>query len=365
MERWKQEFECDFLTSATKKLIPDDITEKYKMKISEYKLNGILQGKKQKIISEQEDKLYEFTMWHEFDPNKTYVATGDIAEGVGGDSSVLYVWDVTDLSNIIMCAMFESNQVSVVEFAFIISRILKLYNNPYFIAERNGCSAGTIDSLRITYKYPRIVNEGRNGEAGVFSHVTVKGKSCLWAREMVTTQGFGFTIYDKDLLEEWTTFVKKDTKGVNLVYQALPPAHDDHIMAFIWLCYILQNEVVEKYFQVCEIFTSALGTIYARRLEPFKEYTHEEIKNVTNDPLYRDFLEFKAEVNKKLSIALKEENKNKNDIFQYSQTGRDMYFGGYDYEPSWNSRQANPHSINLNQGNAMPSFFVNVGSGFY
>ena len=30
-------------------------------------------------------------MWHEFDPKHTYLASGDIAEGVGGDSSVLYI----------------------------------------------------------------------------------------------------------------------------------------------------------------------------------------------------------------------------------------------------------------------------------
>lgn len=37
IERWKQEYECDFLTSSTKKLIPDDIIEQYNMKLSEYK----------------------------------------------------------------------------------------------------------------------------------------------------------------------------------------------------------------------------------------------------------------------------------------------------------------------------------------
>ena len=105
-------------------------------------------------MAESGNKLYEFTVWHEFKKNHTYVASGDISEGVGGDSSVLYVWDVTDLSNIIQCAKFASNTVSVVEFAFVISRILKLYNNPYFVAERNGISGGTLDALRITYKYP-------------------------------------------------------------------------------------------------------------------------------------------------------------------------------------------------------------------
>lgn len=368
IERWKQEFECDFLTSSTKKLIPDDITEKYKMKMSEMRLQGILDGKKQKIMSEAEDKLYEFTMWHEFDKTRTYAASGDISEGVGGDSSVLYVWDVTDLRNITMCAMFESTTVSVVEFAFIISKILALYGNPYFIAERNGCSGGTLDSLRITYQYPRLVTEGKNREAGVFSHVTVKGKTCLWAREMLTTQGFGFTIYDKTLLDEWTTFVKKDTKGVHLVYQALPPAHDDHIMSFIWLCYLMQNDILEKYFQVCEVFTSTLGTVYARTLAPFKEYTAQEIQNISNDPLYKEFLEFKHDVQNKLGKALAlQKNNDKNDVFQFQQPTNDIYFGGYDDSPSWDGRQMMPlgNSIPLSPNNVRPTFYVNQCNGFF
>lgn len=152
-------------------------------------------------------------MWHEFDANHTYVASGDISDGTGNDSSVLYIWDITDLSNVIMCAKFASNAISVVEFAYVITKILALYNNPWFLAERNGCSSGTLDALRITYKYPRLATEGRNNEVGVFSHISVKGRSCLWTREMMTTDGFGFTIYDKDLIEEMTTFARKDTKG--------------------------------------------------------------------------------------------------------------------------------------------------------
>jgi hypothetical protein len=39
----------------------------------------------------------------------------------------------------------------------------------------------------------------------------VKGKACLWTRDMMTTSCFGFTIYDKNLLDEFSIFVKKDT----------------------------------------------------------------------------------------------------------------------------------------------------------
>ena len=65
-------------------------------------------------MSQTEDELYEFDMWHEFKPDRTYLASADISEGIGGDASVLYIWDVTDLRNITMCARFSSNVTSLV-----------------------------------------------------------------------------------------------------------------------------------------------------------------------------------------------------------------------------------------------------------
>ena len=150
-------------------------------------------------------------MWHEFQPYKTYLASADISEGIGGDSSVLYIWDVTNLSDITMCARFSSHSVSLVQFAYVAHKMLALYNNPPLAAERNGVSAGMLDSLRITYGYTNIIADNKKNEPGIYSHVTVKGKACLWARDMLTTPCFGFTIYDKELLDEFSIFVKKDT----------------------------------------------------------------------------------------------------------------------------------------------------------
>ena len=101
------------MTSSSKKLIPDEIIERFRMKLSEYKTQGLL-PKKQKIVSQDNSELFEFEMWHEFKSDRTYLASADISEGIGGDSSVLYIWDVTDLRNIIMCARFSSNTVSLV-----------------------------------------------------------------------------------------------------------------------------------------------------------------------------------------------------------------------------------------------------------
>ena len=333
-QRFAQEFNNEFLANATShKLIPDDLIEKYRIKLSEYRAldKDFAKGKTQFIKNEAQDKLYEFTMWHEFNPEKTYLASGDCAEGTGLDSSVLYVWDVTDLSNIIQCAKFSSTEVSPVEFAFITSKILGLYNNPFYVCERNGIGGGYLDSLRITYNYPSIAYEGKNHEAGVFSHITVKERACVWAREMMTTIGFGWTIYDRDLIEEFPTFSRKDNKGVHMVYQALPPAHDDHIMAWIWACYLLHPDKVDNYFICCKTFTSVLEKVYPLLLQPLNDYVSRDVKKVIDDPMYKDFMSFKEEVQQKLGKALLEEKTaNNNDQFLKQRSMRDPYFGDFD-----------------------------------
>ena len=40
IEKWKQEFECDFLTSATSRMVPDDILEKYRIALSELRASN-------------------------------------------------------------------------------------------------------------------------------------------------------------------------------------------------------------------------------------------------------------------------------------------------------------------------------------
>lgn len=359
-QRFAQEFGNEFLASSTvKKLIPDDIIEKHRVMLSEIKAldKEFAMGKTQRVLNDAQDKVYEFKMWHEFDPKHTYLASGDCAEGVGSDASVLYIWDVTDLSNIRQCAKFASNQVSTVEFAFITSKILKLYNNPFYICERNGVGSGYLDSLKITYQYANIVKEGKGGEAGVFSHVITKEKACLWAREMMTTLGFGWTIYDKELIEEFSVFVKKENKGVHQIYQAAPPAHDDCVMAWVWACWILQPDLVERYFVCCETFTSQVEKIYPKLLQPLRDYTREEIKAVSKDPLHQRFLDFKDEIQNKLGKAIYDEQiETKND--PYLKAGRpkvDAYFGDLDDGNSWNSVQ-NSQMTRLHQ--PIPDYYI-------
>ena len=365
--RFAQEFNNEFLSgNNTTKLLPDDILEQYRMKLSECKAMGFL-PKKQRIVSLDEKELFEFDMWHEFQPQRTYAASMDISEGVGVDASVLYIWDVTELKDIKMCAKFSSNTVSLVQFAYIARKMLALYGDPYLAAERNGVSAGTLDSLKITYGYQNIIVENKKNECGIYSHVTVKERACIWAKQMATTRGFGFTIYDKELVDELGIFCRKDNKGSHLIYQALPGpnSHDDHVMAFIWLTFMLNKDVIDRYFQVCQTFTDDFGNVFPSILQPMTAYSADAWRKIKADPLYKEFLEYKEESRKHCKgLAELEAKENANDIFQFSGIhSADEYFGD-DSGASWDScpQISTPMQGMMQQSIRMPqkgrSFFI-------
>ena len=299
-EKWLQEFCNEFVAgSTTQKLIPDEIIERLRIGQTELKLKGELAGKTQQIASVDGLRMFDFTMWHEFVPGHAYIAASDVAEGTGGDSSVLYIFDVSDIRQITLCAKFAAPNVSTIEFAYITARILKLYNNPWLICESNGIGSGYLDSLRITYNYENIVKEGKDNKYGITSHVQVKGKACLWLRELFTTNNVGWDLRDIELVDEMGHFIKKDSK-VHLVYNAAMGTHDDHIMTLCWAIWILNPDVVEKYFIVVESYKSDLDKILPLRLAPIKEATNEEIAAVVNDPFYIEYMKFKQDVLQKL-----------------------------------------------------------------
>lgn len=294
-DRFAQEFNNEFLIgSSFQKLIPDDIIEKYRMRLANMEASGAANGKILEVVSTARKKAYKFKMWHEFKEGHTYIASGDVAEGGGGsaDSSVLYVWDVTDLRKITMCAKFEENDVTPTEFAFVAEKILKLYGSPFFICERNGVGSGFLDSLAYTYDYKNIAVEGKNGAFGVYSHVQVKGRACLWLKEMFTREGFNWVLYDKELLNQMSNFIKREGKQ-HVSYAAISGAHDDLVMALVWVAWILNPDIIDKYMIVTSTFKTSLDEIMPLTTQPLYLLEQEEIEDILKDPLYESFVEYK------------------------------------------------------------------------
>jgi hypothetical protein len=114
--------------------------------------------------------------------------------------------------------------------------------------------------------------------------------------------GFGFEFYDPNLIDEFTSFVKKDL-AVHTVYQAIKGSHDDHIMAFIWMCWILHPDNILKYYDVVKTFKSSTGQVYPKLLRPYGEYLQSEIDAIRNNPIVKDFQIYKMMNNNEFLMA--------------------------------------------------------------
>jgi hypothetical protein len=233
---------------------------------------------KTKLIVDENDKdcRFNFTCYHKFDPRRTYLASADSAEGTGGDASVLYVFDITNFSNVKMCAKFSQNDVSTTEFAYVIYNVLKKYYNPYLAVERNTTGAAVLDALCETvYNYENVIIMNKHNKPGIMSHMQIKQKACLWIRELLAIEEFNIHLYDNKVIEEMDTFIKKDT-AQHVVYGAMVKKHDDHLMCLIWAIYILEQENLQKYFNVIEWETTSIGKAIPKVIGPLIPYEIEQ-----------------------------------------------------------------------------------------
>lgn len=310
-ERFAQEFNNEFVAGSTfQKLVPEDVIEKHRIWIANLKKSNpsLASGKELQIFSESQGCVFPFTMWHGFDPSRTYVAAADVAEGLGGssDSSVLYVFDITDLGHIVQCAKFAMNSVSPVEFAFVTNKILSLYGQPYFICERNGVGSSYLDILKITYEYPHFAIENKSNEIGIRSTYGVKSDSLRWTRQMLTTVGYSWELYDEQLIQELTTFIK-DSRNPKASYKAAVGAHDDLVLTLNWICWMMHPDIIEKYFVVAETFKTEFDEILPLKVAPGFDYSQNQINSALNDPLYTQYRSYKTQIEQEFKIKTKDD----------------------------------------------------------
>jgi len=271
-EIFQQEFGCVFISSTWKKLISDEMITKFR----QTRVHDNIKGETLVVDENDKDCKFSFKCYHKFDPRRTYLAAADSAEGTQGDASVLYVFDITNFNNIKMCVKFSQNNVSTTEFAYIIYNILKKYYNPYLAIERNTTGTAVLDALCETvYNYENVIIMNKHNKPGIFSHMQIKQKACLWVRELFAIQEFNIHLYDEDVINEMDTFIKKDT-AQHIVYGAMVKKHDDHIMCLIWAMYILEQENLQKYFNIVEWETTSIGKAIPKVIYPLIPYEIEQ-----------------------------------------------------------------------------------------
>jgi hypothetical protein len=274
MQKWAQEFGNKFIGSSQTLFKPTAI---------EYFKSFIISDKWFEPTIIDLPKLpgehINIKQWFKPHPSRTYAIGADVADGVGGDSSIALVFDITELYNIKQVASFASNVVSPTEFAYVLVKIGVMYNNAHILCESNNMGRSTLDFIYQIYEYEWIVNFGGKRNLGILSNHMIKIKTCLFSRSLTTAANVKIELYDKNAVAELEYFEK--VVGGN-TYKAIQGKYDDYTLSFIWLMFIFQPEIVDNYYDVRDWQTTTLGYSLPKVIRNFSVYGSG---NMFNDAL--------------------------------------------------------------------------------
>lgn len=236
----------------------------------------------------------KYLMWDEPSQDKIYVAGVDVSEGVGEAASVIQVLDITDLREIKQVACYHDRTISPYNFTTKLYEILKHWGSPLAMIERNNCGAQVVDQLKNTLNYENIVSYGIKAgpvnfnKIGVQAHTNTKYKGVMnmryWMSELKVLR-----IRDFKTLNELKNFVRYP----NGTWAAKPGADnwDDRVMSLMWGLMILENDLVEKYFEIAEydsnrkpLKVKALDYGIRYFVNPASIYNNEKNGNSQNFP---------------------------------------------------------------------------------
>ena len=235
-EAWLQEYECVFLQHGD-----GAIDHEY--------FDKLVRSAKQPV------GIYEEGAYRVFvppQPERIYVAGVDTSEGIGKDSSVINIYDITDLQNIEQVAIYSSNKIAPYDFLTKCNEILSQWGKPLALVERNGVGAQVADGLRNRFSYERLVNWGgqlanRKQQNGMICHSNTKNKAVVnmryWVSELKCVK-----LNDVDTIREFRDF----TRYPNGTWAAKDGCHDDKVMSTIWALMALYEEIVSLYFEIAE-----------------------------------------------------------------------------------------------------------------
>lgn len=242
LDRWKQEYEADFLGSS----------------------NTLIDSASIKNMTYEEPiSIQYFNKFKIFDkPIKShnYVLICDVSEGVGGDFSTVQVLDVAELPYT-QVAVYKDNTIKTHLFAAVINEIAVLYNGALVIVENNAIGESVLNALNYSIEYDNIFFS--ESKFGLRMTKSSKNRGCSHLKHFIESNNI--IIKDLETINEFSTFIRYS----NGTFAAEKGKTDDLITPLILFSFFMQDEyLVESWLSKNE---NDLNSIY--------KSAYEEIEN--------------------------------------------------------------------------------------
>jgi Terminase large subunit, T4likevirus-type, N-terminal/Terminase RNaseH-like domain len=229
IEKFEQEYSCEFLGSSG-------------TLISGSKLKQLVP----KTPLAQKEGLTQFSL-----PEKDhiYMMVCDVSRGKGLDYSAFQLLDVTKMPYQQVC-VYRNNSITPYDYAEIIHRVGKLYNNAAVLVEINDIGEQVSHTLHYDLDYENVLfteNAGRSGkritggfagkniDKGIRTTKVVKSVGCSLLKLLIEQDQL--IVNDFNTIREFSTFSKKGTS-----YEAEPGNHDDLVMCLVLFSWLSEQQ---------------------------------------------------------------------------------------------------------------------------
>lgn len=235
IEKFNQEMECEFLGSSG-------------TLIAGWKLKELVH---QAPIVEKEG-LIQYKAPEE---NHVYMMVCDVSRGKGLDYSAFQLVDVSKMPYQ-QVAVYRNNAVTPVDYAEVIHRVARAYNNASVLVEVNDIGEQVSHTLHYDFAYENVLfteNAGRSGkritqgfggssgvDKGIRTTKIVKSIGCSILKLLI--EGNQFIVNDFHTINELSTFSKKGSS-----YEAEPGKHDDLVMCLVLFAWLSEQQYFKEY----------------------------------------------------------------------------------------------------------------------
>ncbi len=232
-QQFKVEFECEFLGSVDTLIAPS------KLKTLVY-----------------ENPIQRNAGLDVFEPVKSghdYIATVDVARGVGADYSAFVVIDITTFPHKLV-AKYRDNEIKPMLFPSVIYEVAKNYNEAFILCEVNDVGDQVASILQYDLEYQnllmcsmrgragQIVGQGFSGkktQLGVKMSKTVKKIGSLNLKTMIEEDKL--ILWDYDIISELTTFIQKNNS-----FEAEEGCNDDLAMCLVIYAWMVAQDYFKE-----------------------------------------------------------------------------------------------------------------------
>jgi hypothetical protein len=185
---------------------------------------------------------------------KVYVIIADVSRGKGLDYSAFQCLDVSQMPYQQVC-VYRNNAVTPVDYAEVIHRVAKSYNEASVLVEVNDIGEQVSHTLNYEFGYENVLfteNAGRSGkritggfgggsvDKGIRTTKVVKSIGCSILKLLVEQNQL--IINDFQTINEFSTFSKNKNS-----YEAEPGKHDDLVMCLVLFAWLSEQQYFKDY----------------------------------------------------------------------------------------------------------------------